>query len=138
MPNSGQSPPAARPRVLVVEPDTGLRGLMVRALEEYRYRVLGTSDLATGPELLELGLPVALVVTNLRLDVDSNLEYLDHLQARFPNVPVLHFSTSIYQRARRVSATGFDVDHFIAAVRHCITTGRCDPPLEEAQITAQP
>lgn len=133
MPQAGQAA-TARPRVLVVEPDTGLRGLMVRALEEYRYRVLGTSDLATGPELLALGLPVELVVTNLRLDVGSNVEYLERLQATYPQVPVLHLATSIYHRARRVSSTGFDVDLFLAAVRDCITTGSCDPPLETAVV----
>jgi DNA-binding NtrC family response regulator len=133
MPHTGQ-PVSARPRVLVAEPDTGLRGLMVRALEEYRYRVLGTSDLDTVPELLELGLPVALVVTNVRLDVPSNLEYLENLQAKYPRVPVMHLSTTIYQRARRVSATGFDVELFISAVRDCIATGTCDPPPGRAAI----
>ena len=135
MPHTGQ-PASARPRVLVIEPDTGLRGLMVRALEEYRYRVLGTSDLDTGPELLELGLPVALVVTNVRLDVPSNVEYLENLQLKFPRVPVLHLGTTIYQRARRVSATGFDVELFISAVRDCIATGSCDPPVEPAALNS--
>jgi len=127
---SGQPAPAERPRVLVIEPDTGLRGLMVRALEEYRYRVLGTSDLDSGPELLRLGLPVALVVTNVRLDVESNIRYLERLQSEFPAIPVLHLAASIYHRARRVSATGFDVELFITAVRDCIATGICDPPRE--------
>jgi len=136
MPPSSQGATGPRPRVLVIEPDTGLRGLMVRALEEYRYRVLGTSDLDTGPELLELGLPVALVVTNLRLDVESNVAYLQQLQAKQPELPILHLATSIYQRARRVSSTGFDVDLFIAAVRDCIATGTCDPPPEPAAVSS--
>ena len=127
-------PRSTAARILVIEPDVGLRYLLVRALEEVRYVVVSTGDLALAREILEAGPPFQLLVTNLMLDIGGHVAYLDALETRFPALPILHLTGPVFQGRGPFTSAGFSISRFIAAVRHCLATGRCDPPPEERRI----
>jgi DNA-binding response OmpR family regulator len=100
------SEPAARPAgeaavagstgaetILVVEDDTMLRTLAVRALEARGYRVIAASN---GEEALKLGQlsdePVALVLTDVVMPKMSGPELVKRLADRLPGAKVLYMS----------------------------------------------
>lgn len=127
-------------RILVVEPDLGLRQLVVRTLEqvrvvgERRYVLLATGDTTVSRQLLDGGTQIDLVVTNLRLDVPDNVEFLDGIERTFPEIPILHLVGPLFGGRDPFTAEHFSVDHIVMAVERCLSTGRGEPASEDRRI----
>lgn len=118
-------------RILIVDPDGPLRHVLTRALEAENFVVVASHDVGIAREMLDAGVPFDLVVTNVPLDLGGHVDFLDELEADFPAIPILHLSGPVFQGRSPMHEGGFSVPRFLAAVRHCLATGRCDPPPEE-------
>jgi DNA-binding NtrC family response regulator len=121
-------------RILVIEPDGALRHVLGRALEDADYIVISTHDVGLARELLDAQIRIDLVVTNLPLDLGGHVSYLDRLEADFPTLPILHLTGPVFQGRTPFSEAAFSIPRFLAAVRHCLATGRCDPPPDQRRI----
>lgn len=127
-------------RILVIEPELGLRQLVVRALEqarvlgERRYVLLATGDTLLSRQLLDAGTRIDLVVTSLRLDVWDNVEFLDGIERAFPGIPILHLVGALFGGRAPFTAEHFSVDRILMAVERCLSTGRGEPASEDRRV----
>src|SRR5262249_44081745 len=92
-PAAGAEPlPSGTERVIVVEDEESVRRLAGRDLERQGYEVLLA---ASGPDALELagrGVPIDLVLSDVRMPEMSGNELARALKTRLPGVPVLFMS----------------------------------------------
>jgi DNA-binding response OmpR family regulator len=78
-------------RILVVEDEPAVRDVLIRALREAGYEVVGMDDgLAGWDAATTATAPYDLVVTNNCMPHMNGAELVAKLRARFPNLPILH------------------------------------------------
>lgn len=78
-------------RILVIDDDPALRGVMRRILEREGHTVLEADDGVRGVELVEEAPPDA-VVTDLLMPEKEGIETIMELRERFPDVPIVAVS----------------------------------------------
>ncbi len=107
--------------VLVVEDEERVRNFSLEALRELGYQVVGARD---GPEALRLidtGLRVSLLFSDVVMPEMTGRELAEHARARVPGLKVLLTSGYAPETARMGSETilakPFDLDRLAAAVR---------------------
>ncbi len=107
--------------VLVVEDEERVRNFSLEALRELGYQVVGARD---GPEALRLidtGLRVSLLFSDVVMPEMTGRELAEHARARVPGLKVLLTSGYAPETARvgseTILAKPFDLDRLAAAVR---------------------
>ena len=83
--------PAGNARVLVVDDDTSVQGVMVRILERDGYEVAAAGSAEEGLGLLAIS-DFEAVVSDIRLPGASGTELLQRVRASTPDVPVILFT----------------------------------------------
>ena len=79
------------PRILVVDDEPAVRALLMRALQEVGYEVVGVRDGEAGLEAAKsAGVPYDLVVTNSYMPTMPGEQLIGHLRGLFPRLPILH------------------------------------------------
>ncbi len=78
-------------RILVVDDEPGVRGVLVRVLRDAGYEVVGVSDgLAALDACKTAATPYDLVVTNNRMPHLSGAEIIARLRVDCPGLPIIH------------------------------------------------
>jgi CheY-like chemotaxis protein len=77
-------------RVLVVDDEPGVRGIIARMLEEVGYRVTEVGDALGALAAVRCASPpFDLVVTDNHMPAKTGLRLVDELQAEFPALPIV-------------------------------------------------
>jgi len=85
--------PATEPTILVVEDDNIVRMLIVDVLEELKYRVLEADGCDQALEFLrDDAVPIALMMTDVRLPVTDGRELAKQAREIRPDLPILFAS----------------------------------------------
>ena len=87
-----QDAPPARPRILIVDDESGIRAFLMRVLAPIDCEVVAA---ASGPEALQMferSAPIDLVVSDLMMPVINGLELGRRLQQLTPALPVLYLT----------------------------------------------
>jgi hypothetical protein len=58
----------------------------------------------------------------------GTVSFLDTVEERCAGLPILHLTGPVFQQRNPFAGGGFDVERFIAAVRHCLPTGGATRP----------
>jgi CheY-like chemotaxis protein len=80
------------PAVLVVDDEDVMRSMLTRTMEQEHYQVFGAADGVEALALLEAGLAVDLVITDLRMPRMDGRELMVELTRRYPHLPVVLIS----------------------------------------------
>jgi CheY-like chemotaxis protein len=86
------SPPARGMTVLVVDDELAMRALTRRMLEGEGYQVREAADGMGALEALAEGLPVDVIVTDIRMPRMDGRELASRLVARSPRIPIVFMS----------------------------------------------
>jgi len=122
--------PAADPRVLVVEDDDSIRGLLVAALRREAFIVDGANE---GAEALQLvaAFEYAVIVLDLMMPGVNGFDFLDAIHAMTPRprsvvIVVTAFDDSRFmslnaEQVHAVIRKPFDIVQFVAIVRDSVS-----------------
>lgn len=106
---------AGRPRILVIDDEPGIRGVLVRTLAGAGLATTGVGSVAEARSLLATE-SFALVISDLRMPGDSGLTLMEELQGRTPEVAVLMVSgdndPSLAEKAASLGAYGYLIKPF--------------------------
>jgi DNA-binding response OmpR family regulator len=78
-------------RILLVDDEPGVRGVLIRVLRDAGYEVVGVNDgLAALDACKTAETPYDLVITNNRMPHLSGAEIIDRLRVDCPGLPIIH------------------------------------------------
>lgn len=124
------------PRILVIEDDDLLRGVLVSALQHAGYEVTQAGNGEEGLELFR-ALPADLVITDIVMPVQEGVETIQQLRRKSEALPIIAMSGGVANAklyltiagrmgATRVLAKPFTPQHLLAVVAEAL--GKPPPP----------
>lgn len=114
-------------RVLLMEDDSGLRGLMRRLLLSWKFSLDEVTSVEEGQTLLNAGKSYDLAICDYRLEDGTGVDFAQWAVAKAPAMPILLISG--FQPAERGSCQGYLQKPFTAealreAIEQLLSTSR--------------
>lgn len=79
-------------RILIIEDDQDIRGILKLQLEQGGHQVIEAKDGQEGIDLMKKGsnlLQVGLIITDIRMPKVNGVEAIDYIKANAPSIPIM-------------------------------------------------